>query len=165
MAAYVLLDGADIAFLHLILGCAADEVRMGMRVGRCGGRARSGAPRAENINHFRPTGEPDAPYETYARITSDRAWPSSASRSRPVGVREDATTDGVEMLVPVFAEVLGATGLTKRDIGFWCSGSSDYLAGRAFSFVAGARRDRRRCRRSGSRTSRWTAPGRCTRRG
>src|SRR6201999_1659055 len=27
-------------------------------------------------------------------------------------------------------------GLTRRDIGFWCSGSSDYLAGRAFSFVS-----------------------------
>ena len=40
------------------------------------------------------------------------------------------------MLVPVFAEVLRQTGWTKRDIGFWCSGSSDYLAGRAFSFVS-----------------------------
>ena len=29
----------------------------------------------------------------------------------------------------------GETGLAKDDIGFWCSGSSDYLAGRAFSFV------------------------------
>jgi acetyl-CoA acetyltransferase len=54
----------------------------------------------------------------------------------PVRVREDATTSGVEMLVPIFAEVLGACGLTKADIGFWCSGSSDYLAGRAFSFVS-----------------------------
>jgi acetyl-CoA acetyltransferase len=53
----------------------------------------------------------------------------------PCRVREDATTGGVEMLVPIFAEVLAATGLTKSDIGFWCSGSSDYLAGRAFSFV------------------------------
>jgi acetyl-CoA acetyltransferase len=53
----------------------------------------------------------------------------------PCRVREDATTSGVEMLVPIFAEVFRATGLTKRDIGFWCSGSSDYLAGRAFSFV------------------------------
>lgn len=50
-------------------------------------------------------------------------------------VREDATTAGVEMLVPIFADVFRATGLTKADIGFWCSGSSDYLAGRAFSFV------------------------------
>ena len=47
----------------------------------------------------------------------------------------DGTTSGVEMLVPIFHEVLAATGLAKEDIGFWCSGSSDYLAGRAFSFV------------------------------
>jgi acetyl-CoA acetyltransferase len=47
-----------------------------------------------------------------------------------------ATTNGVEMLVPIFQEVFAATGLTKDDIGFWCSGSSDYLAGRAFSFVS-----------------------------
>jgi acetyl-CoA acetyltransferase len=53
----------------------------------------------------------------------------------PCRVREDATTGGVEMLVPIFAEAFGAAGLTKADIGFWCSGSSDYLAGRAFSFV------------------------------
>jgi acetyl-CoA acetyltransferase len=53
----------------------------------------------------------------------------------PCRVREDATTGGVEMLVPIFAEAFGATGLAKSDIGFWCSGSSDYLAGRAFSFV------------------------------
>jgi acetyl-CoA acetyltransferase len=50
--------------------------------------------------------------------------------------RTEGTTNGVEMLVPVFAEVLAATGLSKQDIGFWCSGSSDYLAGRAFSFVS-----------------------------
>jgi len=39
------------------------------------------------------------------------------------------------MLVPLLAEVYRQTGLSKADIGFWCSGSSDYLAGRAFSFV------------------------------
>jgi acetyl-CoA acetyltransferase len=50
--------------------------------------------------------------------------------------RTEGTTNGVEMLVPVFQEVLAATALSKRDIGFWCSGSSDYLAGRAFSFVS-----------------------------
>jgi len=46
------------------------------------------------------------------------------------------TTNGVEMLVPILAEAFAATGLSKKDIGFWCSGSSDYLAGRAFSFIA-----------------------------
>src|SRR5215469_5708189 len=50
--------------------------------------------------------------------------------------RTDGTTNGVEMLVPVFREVFEQTGLTKGDIDFWCSGSSDYLAGRAFSFVS-----------------------------
>jgi acetyl-CoA acetyltransferase len=54
----------------------------------------------------------------------------------PCRRHDEATTNGVEMLVPVFQEVLRATGLTKDAIGFWCSGSSDYLAGRAFSFVA-----------------------------
>jgi acetyl-CoA acetyltransferase len=48
----------------------------------------------------------------------------------------DGTTNGVEMLVPIFREVFDQTGLSKGDIGFWCSGSSDYLAGRAFSFVS-----------------------------
>jgi acetyl-CoA acetyltransferase len=42
----------------------------------------------------------------------------------------------VETLVPVFREVLARTRLSKQDIDFWCSGSSDYLAGRAFSFVS-----------------------------
>jgi acetyl-CoA acetyltransferase len=54
----------------------------------------------------------------------------------PVVRSSAGTTSGVEMLVPIFAEVLQSTGLTKGDIGFWCSGSSDYLAGRAFSFVS-----------------------------
>ncbi|MDQ0380173.1 thiolase domain-containing protein [Amycolatopsis thermophila] len=52
-------------------------------------------------------------------------------------VRETpGTTNGVEMLVPIFAQVYQQTGLSKSDIGFWCSGSSDYLAGRAFSFIS-----------------------------
>ncbi|MBV9448848.1 MAG: thiolase domain-containing protein [Streptosporangiaceae bacterium] len=53
----------------------------------------------------------------------------------PCERRGDGTTSGVEMLVPILAEVYEQTGLGKGDIGFWCSGSSDYLAGRAFSFV------------------------------
>ncbi len=46
------------------------------------------------------------------------------------------TTNGVEMLVPIISAALDQVGLSKKDIGFWCSGSSDYLAGRAFSFIA-----------------------------
>ena len=50
--------------------------------------------------------------------------------------RTEGTTNGVEMLIPIFAEVYERLGITKSDIGFWCSGSSDYLAGRAFSFIS-----------------------------
>src|SRR5262249_19526670 len=48
----------------------------------------------------------------------------------------DGTTNGVEMLVPIFPGVLGETGLPKSAIGFWCSGASGSLAARAFSFVS-----------------------------
>lgn len=67
VAAYVLLDGADIGFQHLILGCAPDEVRMGMRVEAVWRPRSEWGPSLENIDHFRPTGEPDAPYESYAQ--------------------------------------------------------------------------------------------------
>lgn len=50
--------------------------------------------------------------------------------------RTDGTTNGVEMLMPCFAKLFGELGLQQTDIGFWCSGSSDYLAGRAFSFIS-----------------------------
>ncbi|MDT5175107.1 MAG: hypothetical protein QOG37_2358, partial [Mycobacterium sp.] len=50
--------------------------------------------------------------------------------------RTDGTTNGVEMLMPCFAQLYQDLGITKADIGFWCSGSSDYLAGRAFSFIS-----------------------------
>jgi len=50
--------------------------------------------------------------------------------------RTSGSSTGVEMLVPTFQEVYEQTGLSKPDIDFWCSGSSDYLAGRSFSFVS-----------------------------
>ncbi|GAA1482774.1 OB-fold nucleic acid binding domain-containing protein [Gordonia sinesedis] len=65
VAAYVLLDGADIPFLHLILDCPADEVRMGMRVRAVWRPEDEWQHSLRNISHFRPSGEPDAPYESY----------------------------------------------------------------------------------------------------
>ncbi len=41
----------------------------------------------------------------------------------------------VEMLMPVLAEVKANLDFTQADIDFTCSGSTDYLAGQAFSFV------------------------------
>ena len=65
VSAYVLLDGADIAFLHLILDIPAEEVRMGMRVEAVWKPREEWGTTIENISHFRPTGEPDADFETY----------------------------------------------------------------------------------------------------
>lgn len=65
VSAYVLLDGADIAFLHLILGVPAEEVRMGMRVEAVWRPREEWGTTVENISHFAPTGEPDADYESY----------------------------------------------------------------------------------------------------
>jgi len=71
-------------------------------------------------------------------------FPELTSGRRPVGVvsfaqsdnvrREDAHNE-VEMLMPVVAEVFGTIGITKDDVGFICSGSTDYLVGGPFSFV------------------------------
>ena len=58
VAAAVLLDGADIAFQHLITGCDVSEVRMGLRV--------KAHWKQSGIDYFEPAGEPDAPYESYA---------------------------------------------------------------------------------------------------
>jgi uncharacterized OB-fold protein len=65
VVAQILLDGADIPIPHLILGLPADEVRMGMRVAAVWRERESWSFTPENIAHFRPTGEPDAPYESY----------------------------------------------------------------------------------------------------
>lgn len=67
VSAYVLLDGADIAFQHLILECDASDVRMGMRVEAVWKPREEWDYTLKNISHFRPTGEPDAPYDTYAQ--------------------------------------------------------------------------------------------------
>jgi uncharacterized protein len=65
VSAYVLLDGADIAFLHLIQGIAAEEVRMGMRVRAVWKPREEWGTTIENILHFEPTDEPDADFESY----------------------------------------------------------------------------------------------------
>ncbi len=41
----------------------------------------------------------------------------------------------VEMLLPIVRRAIDESGIPKREIGFTCSGSSDYIAGQAFAFV------------------------------
>jgi len=42
----------------------------------------------------------------------------------------------VEFMIPLMEEAKAAVGMRQSDFGFTCSGSSDFLAGQAFSFVA-----------------------------
>ena len=65
VAAYVLVDGADIPVLHRVLGCNADEVRMGMRVKAVWKPREEWGYTLENVDHFEPNGEPDADYDSY----------------------------------------------------------------------------------------------------
>ena len=60
---------------------------------------------------------------------------SIASFAQAQNVRHDDQHNEVEMLMPVVAEVFGNIGITKDDVDFICSGSTDYLIGGPFSFV------------------------------
>ncbi|MEM7135098.1 MAG: thiolase domain-containing protein [Myxococcota bacterium] len=51
-------------------------------------------------------------------------------------VRVSQETDEAELVQPVTSQAMREVGLTQDDIGFTCSGSTDYLPGRPFSFVA-----------------------------
>ncbi|MFD3441230.1 Zn-ribbon domain-containing OB-fold protein [Streptomyces sp. NPDC058685] len=60
--AHIALDGADLALHGRIAGMPYDQVRMGLRVEpvwKPGGR---------HPDHYRPTGEPDADYDTYKEL-------------------------------------------------------------------------------------------------
>jgi uncharacterized OB-fold protein len=65
VAAYILLDGADIPFLHLVTEIDAADVRMGMRVQAVWKPLEDRDFGIDTIDYFRPTGEPDAEYDTY----------------------------------------------------------------------------------------------------
>jgi hypothetical protein len=65
VSASILLDGADIPFYHLIQEMPAEDVRMGLRVEAVWAPPEERGPTAESIRYFRPTGEPDAPYDSY----------------------------------------------------------------------------------------------------
>jgi len=49
--------------------------------------------------------------------------------------RREKQRSEVDMVMSVVREAVSASGLEKREIGFTCSGSSDYIAGQSFAFV------------------------------
>lgn len=52
------------------------------------------------------------PYERHTRLTS------------------------VELIAPIIRDVLANAGLGRKEVGFWCHGSCDYMSGQPFSFVS-----------------------------
>ena len=52
-------------------------------------------------------------------------------------VRREQNKNEVEILMPVLEALRAQTGVTNDELDFVCSGSSDYLAGVSFAFVAG----------------------------
>ena len=61
----VLLDGADTVLMHVLGECPIEQVHMGMRV-QAGWKPKSEwTTSIGNIKYFKPTGEPDAPFDAY----------------------------------------------------------------------------------------------------
>ena len=65
ICAQILLDGANLSFMGLIQEIPTDEIRMGMRVEAVWAPPEEWGPTLASVKYFRPTGEPDADYETY----------------------------------------------------------------------------------------------------
>lgn len=65
VCATVLLDGADIGLFGLVQGIPFDQVRMGLRVEAEWVDDADLGPTMTNVKWWKPTGEPDAPYESF----------------------------------------------------------------------------------------------------
>jgi uncharacterized OB-fold protein len=66
ICAQILLDGANIAFMGLIQEIPTAEIRMGMRVEAVWVDKKDLGPTMASVKYFRPSGEPDAAYETFS---------------------------------------------------------------------------------------------------
>jgi hypothetical protein len=65
VTAWIRLDGADITSMFLVQECEPEDVRLGMRVEAVWVADAEREADLGSIRYFRPTGEPDATYETY----------------------------------------------------------------------------------------------------
>jgi uncharacterized OB-fold protein len=65
VCALVLLDGADLPLMGLIQEIPYNQVRMGLRVEAKWVDDAELKPTLESIRYFRPSGEPDADYESF----------------------------------------------------------------------------------------------------
>lgn len=65
VAASVALDGADLSIFSAVQECKPEDVRMGMRVEAVWKADGEREGSFDDLLYFRPTGEPDAPQESY----------------------------------------------------------------------------------------------------
>lgn len=63
---HVLLDGADVPFFSVVQECPVDEIRIGMRVEALWVPKEELRPTLDSIRYFKPSGEPDVPFEKLA---------------------------------------------------------------------------------------------------
>jgi len=63
---HVLLDGSDIPFFSVVQECPVDQIRIGMRVEAVWVPKQELAPTLASIRYFKPSGEPDVPFEKLA---------------------------------------------------------------------------------------------------
>ena len=142
VSAYVLLEGADIAL-------PAPDPGRARRRGADGHEGQGGVEAARAVGHhhrehlaLRADGRTGRGLRVLPGAPVERDRDTNMRDVAVVGFaqRQMAHFDGspsmVEWLVPTFRDLWEQTGWTKHDIGFLCSGSSDYLAGRSFSFVS-----------------------------
>jgi uncharacterized OB-fold protein len=65
ICAQILLDGANLSFMGLVQEIAPAEIRMGLRVQAVWVGPEDLGPTMASVKYFRPTGEPDAAFESF----------------------------------------------------------------------------------------------------
>ena len=114
---------------------------------RCGRRSRSARSSeignrswgsAEGcIRGWKPTGEPDVPADQICErgvlMAADPTSRSSGTRSRRRGDAPSSPSRSSSSRSS--ASAIERAGIERRDIGFTCAGSCDYLSGQTFAFV------------------------------
>lgn len=89
ISAWIFIDGADTGFLHVVSECEPSDCRIGMRVEAVWKEGELGAT-AENILWWRPTGEPDIPFEQ----AGVRGWHHRRSSAEGEGAGEPGAGGG-----------------------------------------------------------------------
>ncbi len=141
--ASILLDGADGTIgQQRLVDVALDQIRMGMRVEAVWAdeseRERRRRRRGLRLRqrHHRVPRRPASPTPTAPSLREAHRCERRRHRLvRPVGGRPTSRRPRRRCSIPVVTEAIERSGIPRKEIGFTCSGSADYLAGAPFAFV------------------------------